>query len=130
MKSWRFISCAICLFAICHFVITGCDGGADGGASAHSVDSSKYLDELTEAEIQALCEESMELQGGEGTKDCGEDREVTVRSVDECAAGYHEADLVPHCQLSVVYDCYDAMGWDACKLLDTPECGPLLECVD
>ena len=96
---------------------TGCGEGS-------GVDTSKFIDELTPAELQQLCEWGEAEQGGAREVSCGENTTTSVKSAAECAA---DTDL-PHCTVSNLEDCINSIGGDPCKILSTQECATYVQC--
>jgi hypothetical protein len=97
-------------------------GGTSGGTG---IPRTKYLDELTPAEQQRLCEWAIAEQGGPGETQCGDGTVVTVSSVAECAA----EDLTPfHCLYGLVEDCIASLNGNPCGIVSNAACEAYIAC--
>jgi hypothetical protein len=100
--------------------------GPDGGGGDNSgVDRNKFIDELTETEVRAVCEWSIAKQGGPGVKQCNEGM-ITVNTVEECIADYSAGAI--HCQISLVEDCMTSLNGDACQFFNSLQCAAFFQC--
>lgn len=100
---------------------------ACGSDSKSGVDSSKYVDELTADDVAKLCDWYTSELGGARQVMCGAELTVTVNSTDECKSEDFGMGA-PHCQVSVLEACVEALGGDPCKLFSAEACGTYLEC--
>ncbi len=100
---------------------------ACGGSENSGIDPGTPVRDLSVAEHQALCEWGVDLQGGPGERDCGDDPDVPVPTVAECVAELAE---YTDCSATVgdVESCTRALADDLCTLFHA-ECAALLPCV-
>lgn len=110
--------------ALCCLVLgsgaAGC-GGEDGPLPARSgVDRSKYMDELSAAEIKQYCAWSTQVIPA-GRHECS--RGVIVFGTEKDCIGSQA-----HCLVSVEEDCRASMRDDACQLFDGEPCKAYWEC--
>jgi hypothetical protein len=105
---------------------TMASGGSGGttASGASGVPRTKYLDELSAAEIQALCEWTIPLEGGAGEQQCGDGVTVTTPTVEECST----SSVTIHCTVGMVEDCALSLNGDPCQLLSTAECAAYISC--
>jgi hypothetical protein len=89
--------------------------------SASGVDSSKYIDELTAAEVTTLCEYRTDAIGTSSTT-CGA---LTLQGVTQSKC---ETDARPHCLVSSLEGCVDSLAGDPCNFFKTAECATHLMC--
>jgi hypothetical protein len=108
-------------------VATACGGNDSGSGGSSGVGSAKYLDELTDNEVQQLCNWSVESQGGAGEYACGDGGSVTVNTVEECIQSLSVATV--HCQVALAEGCVDSLGGDPCKMMSTQQCADYMTCV-
>jgi hypothetical protein len=99
--------------------------GSSGSAGDTGIPRTKYLDELTPAEQQRVCEWAIAEQGGPGETDCGGGTTVNVSSVAECAA----EDLTPfHCLYGLLEDCVTSLNGDPCGITTNAACEAYIAC--
>ena len=96
-----------------------------GGSGSSGIESSKYMDELSSDEISTLCDWMLEQQGGVGVEtDCGDGLSTTTPTKDECTA----TTTLPHCQVSAVESCMEALDGNSCNLLSADGCADYMTC--
>lgn len=91
-----------------------------GGDDSSGIDRNRTLSSLDGAEVQELCEFTIDAAGGAGAEfTCPDDVTVTVDTVAECVS---DIGTFGSCTVGVVEDCAVA---DPC---DFAACVPLLSC--
>jgi hypothetical protein len=123
MKSLASIVLAFGLLTAC-----GGDDDDDGGEGGSGVDQGQQLTELDAAEVSAVCEWSVEIQGGEeSTTEC-EGFTYNVGTVAECESEYSE--IPDGCTLTVgdLEVCVEVLADDPCTGITSQDCAALLAC--
>jgi len=106
----------------CALLLMACGGG---GPSAPSIDSSRKVSSLSDAEREDRCAWLVSAQGGEGaTHKCG-DATLKINSVETCAAGLKK--LSSDCPMTYgeLKACDEAAVDDTCNLLTASACTKL-----
>lgn len=113
----------MCLFTI---VAGGCDQNDDTTPKAAcGVARTKFTDELSDSQTEALCKWTSSSQGGTRDFKCGEELSGHVTSTGECMKW---APTV-HCQVAIIDDCLKAIKGDPCLIYETDICEPYRSCV-
>lgn len=112
----------------------GGGGGDDddddiGGGGASGLPVSAQIGDLSEGDVETLCEWGTERQGGAGSEyECADGITVTTQPATDCIDQLFETS----CDITVgeLEDCMDAIAPDPCVLLEStpPACEPMLAC--
>lgn len=102
---------------------TGSDVIIGGGGSG--VSTAKFLDELTETEIQTVCQWNEQEQGGAGSYTCSNEVTVNVPSAAECVA---DSSMRPHCTVGQMETCISSLMGDPCAIFASAACAAYIQC--
>lgn len=108
----------------CDSPSTVADAGTDAGAT--TVDPSRTIGSLSLEESRALCEGFIAAQGTPGTVVTCDGLDLTIQSVDDCAASIEAATCTN--TVAELNTCVGVLDGDACKLLTDPACAVVRTC--
>lgn len=111
-------------------LLLACGGDDDGGGGDGSgVDGSIAITDLGGADVTALCEWAIDIQGGAGNEtDCGDGATVNVPSQAECEADYASVpDACSGISVAELEACIEAVADDPCSL-GGAACADYFEC--
>lgn len=100
-------------------------GGSDGGATDGG-DRSRTIESLDMSEARAECSVFIDSLGGPGETMCEGGLDITVQTVDDCAASIEPATCTN--TLAELDNCRVALAGDPCGLLSEPACSFFLSC--
>jgi hypothetical protein len=120
------ISLPIVAIALAATVTTACSGDEDGNSGYSGVDSTKYLDELSETERLRLCSWAIPREGGAGTYTCSDGTTGTIYTTEQCAAS--PVTTTAHCLVSLVEACVLSLDGDPCQMRTSAACVSYMQC--